>query len=216
MAERPSLKGPAIEFTRSYWEARRQTWTNTYWLGVPIQQLPLDAWIVQELIEETRPEVILETGTKFGGSSLFMASILDLLDQGKVLTIDTDQSRVAGLVRQHERIEILEGDSVSGPAAERAIEQCEGARTMAILDSDHHAQRVLAELDRYGPVVSPGCYLVVQDTIVNGNPIRDDFGPGPAEAIEEWLPAHPEYEVDRSREKLMASFHPGGYLRRRD
>jgi cephalosporin hydroxylase len=212
--ERASLEGPAVEFTRAYWEDRKRTWASTYWLGVPVQQLPLDLWVVQEIIAETRPGLVLETGTKFGGSALFIAGILDLLGAGEVITIDIDQSRVADRARQHPRIEIVESDSAGETVAERLASRCEGARVMAILDSDHHAPHVARELDLYGGLVSPGCYLVVQDTIVNGNPVRGDFGPGPAEAIQSWLPNHPEFEVDRDREKLMASFQPGGYLRR--
>jgi cephalosporin hydroxylase len=213
--DRPSLEGPAIEFTKAYWEDHKRTWANTYWLGVPAQQLPLDLWVLQEIIFETRPGLVLETGTKFGGSALFIASVLDLLGSGEVITIDIDQRRVADQAKQHSRIEVVEGDSAGEDVAERLARRCEGAEVMAILDSDHHAPHVARELDLYGGLVSPGCYLVVQDTIVNGNPISDDFGPGPAEAIEGWLPDHPEFEVDRTREKFMATFQPGGYLLRR-
>jgi cephalosporin hydroxylase len=212
--ERASLSGSAIEFTREYWEQRHQTWANTYWMGVPVQQLPLDLWILQEIIHETEPELVIETGTKFGGSALFAASVLELMGRGTVLTIDLDQSRVADSARHHGRIELIEGDSTDESIGAEVAGRASGARVMAVLDSDHHLEHVARELDRYGPLVSPGCYLIVQDTIVNGNPIRDDFGPGPAEAIQRWLPGHPEFSVDRSREKLMSSFQPGGYLRR--
>jgi cephalosporin hydroxylase len=62
--------------------------------------------------------------------------------------------------------------------------------------------------------VSPGCYLVVEDTNLNGHPVVDDFGPGPAEAVQEFLATATAFSVDTSREKLLMTFNPGGYLRR--
>ncbi len=85
---------------------------------------------------------------------------------------------------------------------------------MINLDADHSALHVLAELRALSGLVSPGCYLVVEDTIVNGNPVEPDFGPGPGEALEQWLTTAPPFEVDRERERLLATFNKGGYLRR--
>ena len=86
---------------------------------------------------------------------------------------------------------------------------------MVVLDSDHSAAHVKAELDLYSPLVTSGCYLIVEDTNVNGHPVYPLHGPGPMEALDQFLPAHPEFEVDASREKYMLTFNPRGYLRRR-
>jgi cephalosporin hydroxylase len=86
---------------------------------------------------------------------------------------------------------------------------------MVVLDSDHTAAHVFAELTLLAPLVTPGCYLVVEDTIVNGNPVLPDFGPGPAEAVARYLALEPSlFVVDRDREKFRLTFNPGGYLRR--
>src|SRR5881227_2825119 len=105
MTYRPAFQSEtAREFTRIYWETRGQTWASTTWLGVQVQKLPLDLWMMQEIIVETRPEVILECGTKFGGSALFFASVFDQIGAGEVVTIDVDMSRVEPRARSHDRI----------------------------------------------------------------------------------------------------------------
>ena len=86
---------------------------------------------------------------------------------------------------------------------------------MVVLDSDHSREHVLRELELYAPLVTPGCYLVVEDTNVNGHPVSPGFGPGPMEAVGDYLRTTDDFEVDRGREKFMLTFNPSGYLRRR-
>jgi cephalosporin hydroxylase len=85
---------------------------------------------------------------------------------------------------------------------------------MVVLDSDHHKDHVLEELRLYSPLVSVGQYLIVEDTHFNGHPILKNFGPGPWEAVEEFLRERPDFAVDSSREKYGMTFNPHGYLRR--
>ena len=87
---------------------------------------------------------------------------------------------------------------------------------MVILDSKHTADHVRKELDAYAPLVSPGCYLIVQDGFVNGHPLEPDFGPGPYEAVQDFLAVDDRFEVDESRERMLFTFNPGGFLRRRE
>jgi cephalosporin hydroxylase len=44
--------------------------------------------------------------------------------------------------------------------------------------------------------------------------IRIEVGPGPLETVQAFLPRHPEFIVDTSREKYGMSFNRGGYLKR--
>ena len=89
------------------------------WLGVPLQQTPTDAWMYQEIIVETLPDVIIEVGVKRGGCTLYLASILDLvrslrnLPPGRVLGVDRGLDNVHPGVRSHPSIELIESDSVS-------------------------------------------------------------------------------------------------------
>ena len=86
---------------------------------------------------------------------------------------------------------------------------------MVLLDSDHSYAHVRDELAAYHAMVTPGSYLVVEDSNVNGNPVLPEFGPGPMEAIDEFLPDHPEYEIDNRCERFMVTFNPRGFLRRK-
>lgn len=85
---------------------------------------------------------------------------------------------------------------------------------MVILDSDHHKEHVLKELRTYSRFVTLDSYLIVEDTNINGHPVYLDFGPGPMEAVEEFLTENSQFFVDRTKEKLLLTFNPCGYLRR--
>jgi cephalosporin hydroxylase len=87
-------------------------------------------------------------------------------------------------------------------------------QTLVILDSDHSKDHVLAEMNSYHPLVRPGGYMIVEDTIVNGHPLRPEFGPGPMEAVEEFLQSSDSWIIDRSKEKFLLSFNRSGYLKR--
>lgn len=200
-------------FHRRYYDAAETTWKQTFWLGQTVRKCPLDLWAYQEIIFETRPELIVETGTYLGGSALYLASLCDLLGHGKIVTVDV--SAPPGRPK-HRRITYVVGSSVADDVLDRVRRRARRAkRTMVILDSDHSRDHVLRELELYGPLVTPGCYLVVEDTNVNGHPAWPGYGPGPMEAVTEFLSRTDAFEVDRSREKLMLTFNPSGYLRRR-
>lgn len=184
---------------------------QTHWLGVPILKSPLDCWVYQEIIHEQRPDLIIETGTDLGGSALFLASICDSIGHGRVVSIDI---RSATRVR-HPRIDLLVGDSTSDAILERVRELARGTeRRMVILDSDHSADHVRRELRAYRDLVSIGSYLVVEDTNLNGHPVMPEHGPGPFEAVTEFLQDNDDFEADRSREKFLLTYFPNGYLKR--
>ncbi len=199
-------------YHRWYHRNAAATFNNTHWLGVPTQKSPLDTWIFQEIIHEVKPDVLIEAGTYKGGSSFYYASLMDLLQKGRILTVDIEDYPGKP---PHPRIQFLLGSSTSAQIIDQlkaAIRP--GESVMVTLDSDHHAAHVSAELDLYHSFVTPGSYLVVEDTHFNGHPILPNFGPGPYEAVEAFLKSHPEFERDRTREKFGMSFNPGGWLKR--
>jgi cephalosporin hydroxylase len=198
-------------FHELYYESR--VWKDTHWLGVPVQKLPLDLWIYQEILYETRPDILVELGTAKGGSAFFFASVFDLLDHGKVVTVDIV---AAGDLPEHPRITYLTGSSTAGEIVQRVRDLVgDGKRAMVVLDSDHARDHVLAELRLYADLVAPGCYMVVEDTNINGHPVYDDFGPGPMEALTAFLEDRDDFDIDRRREKFFLTFHPNGFLRKR-
>ena len=207
--------GAVDEFHKLFYEtayAGRDGWSNPKWMGVEALKCPFDLWIYQEILYEIKPDLILETGTARGGTALFLASILDGLGSGQLVSID--------IVRRpewpvHSRVTYLTGSSTSVPILDEVRRRVAGAScVMVILDSDHKKDHVLEELRLYSPFVTKGSYLIVEDTNVNGRPVFPGFGPGPGEAVDEFLKKNPAFARDPSRERFFVTFNPGGYLRR--
>jgi cephalosporin hydroxylase len=201
------------QFHRLYYDSHlvQGTWQDTYWLGVRAAKCPLDLWIYQEMVFDLRPDVIVEAGTAEGGSALYLASLCDFLGHGQVITIDVKERPQRP---QHERITYLLGSSTSEEIFARVREMTDGKRVMGFLDSDHSKEHVLRELRAYGPIVSKGSYLVVEDTNVNGHPVDPEFGPGPMEAVDEFLAETDAFVIDETKEKFYLTFNPRGYLRK--
>lgn len=201
------------EFQKAVFWRAGQLWGNNTWAGVKALKGPWDIWIAQEILFETRPDLVVETGVHEGGSTLFYAQMLDLIGHGEVLAVDIDLSTVDPRVPEHPRVTLIEGSSVGDEVVERIRAAASGKRVMINLDSDHSAAHVLRELQLLADLVSPGCYLIVEDTAI-GKPLGKHLLPGPAEALEEWLAEGQPFEVDPTREKFLLTASPGGYLRR--
>lgn len=200
------------------WYYDTAVWKRLSYRGVRTLKLPLDMWNYQEIIAEHGIEWVLETGTRHGGSALFFADLLSARGAaGLVISIDVDHDSLQ--IRQHPRLQLLKGDSASTDMVEKvkSLLPAQRAPMFVILDSDHRKAHVLRELNAYVPLMKPGDYLVVEDTCVNGHPVRPDFGPGPMEAIDEFCRSRPEQlEPDPVREaKLGATFAPRGYYRKK-
>lgn len=211
------------EFNKLYyrrWQEGKHTITLS-WLGYQTLKCPLDLWIYQELLTELRPDWIVECGTRFGGSALYLACLCELLGHGQIVTIDTDE-KLQPVRPVHPRIRYLAGsstdpavivrvkDMIAGPSADGAA----GGKVLVILDSAHDRDHVLAELRLYTPLVPVGGYLLVEDSNVNGHPANPEHGPGPWEAIEDFLAETDAFVSDRSRERFLLTMNPRGYLRR--
>lgn len=184
----------------------------TTWMGVPINKCPMDLWIYQELLHRVRPAVVVETGTFWGGSALYFAGLCDLLDHGRIVTVDIE---VAEGRPDHPRITHIVGSSTA-PEIVDEVRRLVGddSPVLVTLDSDHGYSHVQQELAAYADLVTTGSYVVVEDTNLNGHPVHPQFGPGPMEAVEEFLACDRRFEVDRECEKFFMTYNPRGYLRR--
>jgi cephalosporin hydroxylase len=186
-------------------------------LGITTLQNPNDVWIHQELITEVKPDFIIECGTNRGGSACIWAMVLQQVQpQGRVLTIDildlTAEARQLPIWK--ERIDFLLGSSTDPGIVAEVTRRVNGRKVMVILDSDHSKGHVLAEMQAYSPLVSMGSYLIVQDTNINGHPVLESYGPGPMEALEEFLAKNDQFVSDSRCERLLFTMHPKGYLQR--
>ena len=199
-------------FHKHYYESHRSggTWKDTFWLGVPVWKCPLDLWVYQEIIFGQKPDLIVETGTAFGGSALYMAGLCDIMGNGRVITIDIEHKEGRP---SHERITYLNGSSTDRSITTEVERAAGGAKVLVILDSDHSKAHVLEELRFYNRLVQNGGYIIVEDTNVNGHPVKPRFGPGPMEAVDEFLRANKDFVVDASKEKFFMTFNPRGYLK---
>lgn len=212
------------------------------WLGRPIIQYPQDIVAMQELIWQIKPDLIIETGIAHGGSLIFSASMLALLDMcdaiesGTIFNPNNSKRMVLGLdidIRAHNydailahpmssRIQMIQGSSIDPQVVMQVKEFALGYKKILVcLDSNHTHDHVLAELNAYAPLVTLGSYCVVFDTIVEDMP-GDMFpdrpwGPGnnPKTAVWEYLKDHPEFDIDKSiQNKLLITVAPDGYLKR--
>jgi cephalosporin hydroxylase len=211
----PSERQILDRFHRHFYDS--QVWTSTRWLGVPTAQNPNDAWIHQEIIARVKPDFIVEAGTWNGGSAGLWATILQQVNPtGRVITIDIKDyvSAAKELPIVKEKVDFLIGSSVDPAIVAEITRRVNGKKVLVILDSNHSKAHVLAEMKAYAPLVPKDSYLIVQDTNVNGHPVLPNFGPGPMEAVDEFLATNDQFRPDTDAERLMFTMHPKGYLRR--
>ena len=209
-------------WTRSNWQ-RKLSYEVT-WLGIPIIQLPEDILMVQELVWKNRPDVIVESGVAHGGALILYASLMELLGRGRVIGVDIEIRKYNRLaIESHpasRRITLIEGSSTDMSTLDAVRARIQpGESVMVMLDSNHTRDHVRAELELYAPLVGPGGYIVVFDEVMpmvadapNGKPSWDLDNP--LEAVRDFLATHPDFEVDRSYERLATTYCRSGFLRR--
>lgn len=228
---------------------------NFTWLGRPLIQFPQDMAALQELFWQVKPDLVIEAGIAHGGSLVMHASLLAMLDYcdaveaGTVLDPKQPKRRVLGLdidIRAHNRaaieahpmagrIDMIQGSSIAADTIAQVQRIAAGyQRILVILDSNHTHDHVLAELEAYAPLVSPGSYCCVFDTLVEDMPMRF-FGPdrpwapgnSPKTAVRAYLEslrgagrkaadgAALAFEIDKALDsKLLITAAPDGFLKR--
>ncbi len=212
------------------------------WMGRPIIQYPQDMVAMQELIWQIKPDLIIETGIAHGGSLILSASMLAILDvceaieTGGMINPSLSKRNVLGIdidIREHNRaaieahpmasrIVMIEGSSIDQTIIDQVRTVAKQySRVLIFLDSNHTHDHVLAELEAYAPLTSPGSYCVVFDTIIEDLPKEmfpdRPWGPGnnPKTAVWEFIQTHPEFEIDKTiPNKLLITVAPDGFLKR--
>jgi cephalosporin hydroxylase len=201
------------------------------WFGRPVIQLPEDMIRTQEVIYQLKPDVVVETGVAHGGSLVFYASLLKAMGKGRVIGIDIEirpHNREA--IEAHEYsdlITLFEGDSVSTDVVDAVKDDVKNAQTvLVLLDSNHTKAHVLAELEAYHGLVTPGSYIVATDGImrlVHDAPrgAAEWITDNPMQAALEFAENHPEFEIvqpewpfNESDLRSNVTHWPGAWLRR--
>lgn len=198
-------------------------WT---WLGMPIIQMPEDIVLFQEIIWETQPDIIIETGIAWGGGVVLYASILELIGKGKVIAIDTvlPQKNIDQIMKFpfSKRIHLLEGSSTDLSIFEKVKTLIQPKdKVMVILDSNHTHEHVYNELNLYAPLVSQGQYVIAQDTIIEKIPQQAHrvrpWGKGnsPLSAVEQFIAKNKQFTNSNPfNRRALTSCHMDGYLMR--
>lgn len=194
------------------------------YLGLELQKRREDLERYRVVVEETRPDLLIETGTRYGASAEWFHRELGL----QVVTVDVEPKVQRGFNRAG--VKSVKGSSISDWVFEGLLKDCRGKRVMVSLDSDHHSPHVQAELGRLGALVSKGCYLVVEDACFDLFGRAGDFAlanrgggrialvGGPLDALEKSrIEHHSGWTRDTEVEGLFEVSHsPCGWWRRRD
>jgi cephalosporin hydroxylase len=185
---------------------------NVSYRGVRYIRCPFDYIIYQMIINEIKPDLIIEVGTNAGGGALYMADIMDNVGHGEVHTIDIVDMVENELVKNHPRIKRFLGGYQSYD-----LKQAEGFNTILVIDDGSHTyEDVIASLEKFKSIPTKDSYFIVEDGIIDelGYP---DYNGGPLRAIEEFTNANSEYVIDRKWCDFFgknATFNVNGYLKK--
>ncbi|MFC1917402.1 cephalosporin hydroxylase family protein [Chloroflexota bacterium] len=197
------------------------------WLGMPIIQTPEDLILLQELIFNVRPDVVIETGIAHGGGLIYYASLLELLNRGKVIGVDIEiRKHNRKAIEAHpmfKRIEMIEGDSVATQTVQEIKKRVpKGSQVIVCLDSGHTKDHVLRELELYQDFIAPGGYFIVFDTVSSElaklGVLEKEFDKyidnGPKEAVDEFLKMNDSFKINKKFNRLYVTHTKDGYLKR--
>lgn len=195
------------------------------WLGLPIIQMPEDIMLTQEILWQTKPDFVIETGVAWGGSLAMYATFLEIQGNGKVFGIDValpahNRDRIMKLPVAN-RITLIEGSSVDSEIFDHVAAQIPTNSTvLLVLDSNHTHQHVLAELKLWSELVTKDNFIIISDTIIENIPKQvhrpRPWGPGdnPMTAMNEFLTENKRFtNVNKYSIRTFASFNPSGYLK---
>lgn len=194
------------------------------WLGIPIIQMPGDLVMFQEIVYNTRPDLVIEIGVARGGSLVFWASMQELcgITQGRVLGVDIDirtharQAIAASMMK--DRIHLIQGSSTDEDIASKVKDLAsQHSKVMLVLDSNHTHDHVLRELELYADLVSPNCFLLVLDTVIDDlkKDLSREWGPeaNPKTAVVEFMSRHKDKFIHQDKYEARAALTvaPLGY-----
>lgn len=206
----PLYSTAAFELLSQQW--LKVGWNQKYpyvfsWLGRPIIQAPEDIIRAQEVIYRVKPDVLLETGIAHGGSLVFYASLFKAMGRGRVIGVDIEiRPHNRRAIEAHELfplITLIEGSSTD-PAVVAQVKSLiqPGETVMVILDSNHTKAHVLAELEAYCDLITPGSYIVATDgsmrdlyDVPRGKP--EWVWDNPVTAVHEFVLRHPEFVIEQ-------------------
>lgn len=217
------IKKAGKDLTESIINVHRQFYNSNMhsavtWKGIHCLKCPMDLWVYQEILYEIKPDFIIETGTAFGGTTLYLADLMDTMNiPGHVFTIDNWSNDKINPIKLpvHGRIMYCNGNSINQDTLYFVNQYAKKAKkVMVILDSNHKKEHVYQEMELYSKYVTKDSYLIVEDTNINNHPVFPEFGEGPYEAVEQFIKSNNSFIIDRIKEKYILSYNHKGYLKK--
>lgn len=185
---------------------------NVMYRGISAIRCPFDYVMYQMIISEVKPDLIIEIGTNVGGTTVYMADLLNNIGHGMIHSMDIDMHsdpRVA----QHPRIKLFGGGWEGYDLA-----NTKGfSKILVIEDASHMYEDCIGALNKFSPLVSVGSYYIVEDGIVSTFNREKGFHGGPLLAIREFIANNKGFSVDRKYCDFFgknATFNVNGYLKR--
>lgn len=191
---------------------QKRIMTKTSYFGVKTLKNPMDFWVYREIIFEHKPDVIIEIGNNWGGSTLALAHIQDLMGHGRIIGVDINHSKIVDTVSRHPRISLIECDAIEAFAqVEAMIEPNE--KVLLIEDSAHTYENTLEVLRLYSKFIHDGDYIIVEDTICHHG-LKVGPSPGPYEAVETFVEENKNFQINREKESFLVTWNPKGFLKK--
>ncbi len=191
---------------------------RTTYRGVLFLKSPFDVIIYLQLIQQLRPQTVIEIGTKKGGSALWFADMLTLHGiKPQIISVDINpQTEVSD-----SRIRFLQGDAFKlGEVLKDDLLLTLAHPFLVIEDSAHFYETTLSTLEFFDPYLQSGDYIVIEDGIVADMPDSQYavYESGPNRAVTKFMETtENRYTIDTALCDYFGynyTYNPNGYLRR--
>lgn len=207
-----------------YIEADKKNYSYLYsWNGEPLLQTPEDLLVIEEIVNKTKPEVIIELGVAWGGSLLFYDTLAKIYPIKKIIGVDIFipadlEKRIA--LKKSSKVNLIRGDTCSSETIQSIKKISKQYKSFLIhLDSDHTEEHVLKELNLYSKFINKKNYIIVGDTIVSYIPKQKhrprnwNKNNSPKTALDIFLKKNKNFKIDKGiSNKQLLTNNPGGYI----
>ena len=185
---------------------------NVEYRGVPCVKCPFDYVIYQMIINEVKPDLIIEIGTNFGGSTLYLADLLTLIGNGVIHSVDIID-KCSDIVKNHPRISLFFNGWTEYDL--NLIKSYE--KVLVIEDSSHGFTNTLGVLNKFKDVVTLNSYFIIEDGIIDDLGRTKEFKGGPRKALKVFLQNNSEFILEEKWINFFgknATYNPLGYLKK--
>lgn len=180
--------------------------------NIQIIKCPFDYVIMQMIMFEVKPDLVIEIGTHTGGSSLYIADLMDIIGKGIIHTIDINDLRFEEC-KSHNRIKFFPNGF-----EDYDLKNAENFETILVIDDgSHHYKDVLDSLNKFSSLVTKNSYFIVEDGIIDKLGWKDDYNGSPNRAIKEFISSNDCFIIDRKWCDLFginATFNTNGFLKK--